>query len=67
MKENKLDNSFWNLRYQNNETGWDLGKISEPIKAWFDNQENKMNVCERHFWYLYDPDSGDEYCRLSNP
>ena len=41
MIENKLDNFFWNLRYQHNETGWDLGKISEPIKAWFDNQENK--------------------------
>ena len=41
MIENKLDNSFWNLRYQNNQTGWDLGKISEPIKTWFDNQENK--------------------------
>ena len=41
MIENKLDNSFWNLRYQNNQTGWDLGEISEPIKAWFDNQENK--------------------------
>ena len=41
MKENSLDNSFWNLRYQNNQTGWDLGEISNPIKKWFDNQENK--------------------------
>ena len=45
MKENKLDNSFWNLRYQNHQTGWDLGEISNPIKKWFDNQENKkINV-----------------------
>jgi thiopurine S-methyltransferase len=45
MKENSLDNSFWNLRYQNNQTGWDLGEISNPIKKWFDNQENKkINV-----------------------
>lgn len=41
MKENSLDNSFWNIRYQNNQTGWDLGEISNPIKMWFDNQENK--------------------------
>jgi thiopurine S-methyltransferase len=41
MKKNSLDNSFWNLRYQNNQTGWDLGEISNPIKKWFDNQENK--------------------------
>ena len=41
MKENSLDNSFWNFRYQNNQTGWDLGEISNPIKKWFDNQENK--------------------------
>ena len=41
MKENSLDNSYWNIRYQNNQTGWDLGEISNPIKKWFDNQENK--------------------------
>ena len=41
MKENSLDSSFWNLRYQNNQTGWDLGQVSEPIKKWFENQENK--------------------------
>ena len=41
MKKNSLDNSFWNIRYQNNQTGWDLGEISNPIKKWFDNQENK--------------------------
>tara|TARA_Y100000991_G_scaffold113119_1_gene85370 strand:+ start:1391 stop:1990 length:600 start_codon:yes stop_codon:yes gene_type:complete len=41
MKKNSLDNSFWNLRYKNNQTGWDLGEISEPIKKWFDNQKNK--------------------------
>ena len=45
MKENSLDNSFWNLRYQNKQTGWDLGQVSEPIKKWFENQENKkINV-----------------------
>ena len=41
MKENSLDSSFWNLRYQNNQTGWDLGQVSEPIKKWFENKENK--------------------------
>ena len=45
MKGNNLDNSIWNLRYQNNQTGWDLGQVSEPIKKWFENQENKkINV-----------------------
>jgi len=41
MKKNSLDNSFWNIRYQNNQTGWDVGEISNPIKKWFNNQENK--------------------------
>ena len=41
MKKNSLNNSFWNIRYQNNQTRWDLGEISNPIKIWFDNQENK--------------------------
>ena len=27
----------------------------------------EMRVCERHFWHLYDSDSGDEYYRLNNP
>tara|TARA_R100000008_G_C3543755_1_gene146326 strand:+ start:139 stop:309 length:171 start_codon:yes stop_codon:yes gene_type:complete len=46
----------------------DKGRCCNSIPEYsVDNQENKMNVCERHFWYLYDPDSGDDYCRLSNP
>ena len=36
-----LSKEFWNLRYQNKETGWDIGEISTPIKAYFDQIENK--------------------------
>jgi hypothetical protein len=41
MKGNNLDASFWDLRYENNQTGWDLKEVSPPIKKWLDNQENK--------------------------
>lgn len=31
-----LDETFWDNRYQTNDTGWDLGGISPPIKAYID-------------------------------
>ena len=37
----RLNKDYWINRYKNNETGWDLGKISPPIKNWFDKQKNK--------------------------
>lgn len=36
-----MEQSFWEKRYQNNETGWDLGNISTPIKTYIDQLENK--------------------------
>lgn len=36
-----LDENFWNERYENNETGWDLGAPSPPISAYIDTLENK--------------------------
>jgi thiopurine S-methyltransferase len=28
----KLNQDFWNERYRANETGWDLGEVSPPLK-----------------------------------
>ena len=36
-----LDEKFWNQRYLDKETGWDLGEISAPLKKYFDQLENK--------------------------
>lgn len=32
----KLDQTFWNSCYEENQTGWDMGKISPPLKAYID-------------------------------
>lgn len=37
----KLTEKYWNNCYQNNDTGWDLGKISTPIEAYFNQLNNK--------------------------
>lgn len=34
--EKPLDQSYWDLQYQSETTGWDLGTISPPIKAYVD-------------------------------
>lgn len=36
-----LDATYWNTRYQSGETGWDLGTVSPPLKAYIDQLENK--------------------------
>jgi len=36
-----LDQEFWNSKYKNNLTGWDLGVVSPPIKEYIDQIENK--------------------------
>jgi len=36
-----LSEGFWSKRYEDNKTGWDLGIISPPIKAYFDQIEDK--------------------------
>ena len=41
MAENKLDSTYWTDRYQNQRDGWDIGKISTPLKEYFDQLENK--------------------------
>jgi methyl halide transferase len=34
--EKPLDESYWDLQYQSQTTGWDLGMISPPIKTYID-------------------------------
>ncbi len=36
-----LSAEFWNQKYEKNKTGWDLGEVSPPLKAYFDQLTNK--------------------------
>lgn len=36
-----LSEEFWDTRYKENDTGWDLGDVSPPLKAYFDQLSNK--------------------------
>jgi len=36
-----LSEEFWDNRYRNNDIGWDLGVVSPPLKAYFDQLTNK--------------------------
>ncbi|WP_148869491.1 methyltransferase domain-containing protein [Tenacibaculum adriaticum] len=36
-----LSEEFWNNKYRNNKTGWDLGAVSTPLKTYFDQLTNK--------------------------
>lgn len=33
--ENIFNQEYWNIRWENEETGWDLGKVSTPIADYF--------------------------------
>ena len=37
----EFSQSFWSKKYEHKKTGWDLGKISPPLKAYFDQLTNK--------------------------
>jgi len=37
----KLTEDYWNDCYNNNDTGWDLGKISKPIEEYISQLSNK--------------------------
>jgi thiopurine S-methyltransferase len=41
MAELDLSGSAWDKRYQVDDIGWDLGDVSPPLKAYFDQLENK--------------------------
>jgi thiopurine S-methyltransferase len=36
-----MDSDFWNNKYLENKTGWDIGEISTPLKEYIDQLENK--------------------------
>lgn len=37
----KLDKEYWQSRYENDQAAWDIGEISSPLKAYFEQLENK--------------------------
>ena len=39
--EKRLDQEYWETQYKTNATGWDLGKVSPPIKEYIDTLEDK--------------------------
>ena len=41
MMNSYLTKSFWEDKYVNFETGWDIGYISTPIKSYIDKLKNK--------------------------
>ena len=38
---NKFDDFFWEQKYKSNQTGWDLGTVSPPLKAYIDQIQDK--------------------------
>lgn len=36
-----MDAAFWKSRYEEGTTNWDIGTVSPPLKAYFDQLENK--------------------------
>lgn len=39
--EKRLDQEYWETQYKTNATGWDLGKVSPPIKEYIDTLKDK--------------------------
>ncbi|SDW93865.1 Thiopurine S-methyltransferase (TPMT) [Lutibacter oricola] len=37
----KFDKTYWDTKYRNNKTGWDIGYISTPIKTYIDQISEK--------------------------
>ena len=38
---NHFTKEYWELKYKNNTTGWDIGAISTPLKAYIDQIQDK--------------------------
>ena len=36
-----MNESYWSKRYENNETGWDIGEASKPLITLFQQLNNK--------------------------
>jgi len=41
MSSEILDKNYWHKRWENSETGWDLGAATPPIAAYIDQLENR--------------------------
>ncbi len=39
-----LDNDYWSNRYINNDSGWDVGYITPPLKKYFDQLPDKKTA-----------------------
>lgn len=39
--EQQFDSNYWQHRYQRNQTGWDAGDVTTPLKEYFDQLQNK--------------------------
>lgn len=37
----ELSANFWEERYQNGYTGWDIGRVSDPLRGILDEEQNK--------------------------
>jgi len=44
MSQSILDQSYWNERWKNSETGWDIGYVSPPLKAYMDQWPDKSSA-----------------------
>ena len=45
MDSINLDETFWNQRYDTNETGWDIGYPSTPLKTYIDQiRDKKLSI-----------------------
>lgn len=40
-KPSSTNSEYWDDRYKNNETGWDMQQVSPPLKSYIDSLENK--------------------------
>ena len=40
-ESNSIASAYWDKRYLNNETGWDMHQVSPPLKSYIDSLKNK--------------------------
>lgn len=41
MPLNLFSHTYWDQRYQQNDTAWDMGQVSPPLQAYFEQLKNK--------------------------
>ncbi len=42
QEEERLNSHYWEMRYAQHKTDWDIGHVSPPLKSYFDQLENKQ-------------------------